>query len=417
MKKTAFIGLIGLIALYAHAQPTSFHIKNSCSFDDVAPNTEAYLYDPSDEAGRIVSEIVDALGLTKNFLVRASGVRNAVATTEGGQRYILYSTTFLEKFKGDEHTRWAAYAVLAHEIGHHLNGDNFGETDAKRRKIYELEADRFSGSVLRMLGANLMQAQSGVESLEREWETVTHPAKIARREAVATGWKKRDEFLQSRGDGGLPNAPSDKDGDGMPDSRDQCPTEYGTHSSGCPDADADGVLDKVDKCPYQKGLASNDGCPVQAAVDSDNDGVPDNADLCRNQKGEKQFQGCPDTDADGVPDNKDKCPQQKGLATKDGCPEEQKIIPKPTVNAERTITGIVKEAKTGDVLIGASISVVGSTRGTISDVYGKYKMDIPSGFNTIRVSYTGFETAEIPLGASNVVEVSLKEKKRRFFRN
>jgi formylglycine-generating enzyme required for sulfatase activity len=243
------------------AQPTTLRLQQSCAFFDPEPKGDTYLYDPSDEASRIVSEIVDALGLTKNFLVKASSVRNAVATELDGQRYILYSTTFLEKFKADERTRWAAYAVLAHEIGHHLNNDNFGETDMKRRKICELEADRFSGSVLRMLGASLEQAQSGIESLEKETETTTHPPKIARREAVATGWKKRDEFLQARGDAGL-SAP-DRDGDRVPDASDQCPDKKGElRYAGCPDSDGDGVPDHKDKCLNQKGLPSNDGCPT-----------------------------------------------------------------------------------------------------------------------------------------------------------
>jgi len=318
------LGLAGLLLLLPTiltAQPTSFRIQHSCSFDDIEPSANAYLYDPSDEADRIVAEIVDALGLTKNFLVRASGVRNAVATEENGRRYILYSTTFLEKFKGDDRTRWAAYAVLAHEIGHHLNNDNFGETDMRRRKVCELEADRFSGSVLRMLGATLDESQGGIESLEKEDETTTHPAKPARREAVATGWKKRDEFLRARGDPGLGQA-VDRDGDRVPDSRDQCPTEYGTHSSGCPDSDEDGILDKDDDCDYEKGTLANRGCPTPAApADRDGDGVPDAGDQCPDKKGEKRYAGCPDTDGDGVPDHKDKCVNEKGLAAKEGCPD------------------------------------------------------------------------------------------------
>jgi formylglycine-generating enzyme required for sulfatase activity len=306
----------GFFPLLLSAQPTTLRLQQSCAFFDPEPHGDTYLYDPSDEAARIVAEIVDALGLTKNFLVKASSVRNAVATELDGQRYILYSTTFLEKFKADERTRWAAYAVLAHEIGHHLNNDNFGEADLKRRKICELEADRFSGSVLRMLGANLEQAQSGIESLEKEAETTTHPPKIARREAVATGWKKRDEFLQARGDVGL-SAP-DRDGDRVPDARDECPSDYGTHASGCPDSDEDGIPDKNDQCPYEKGLANNRGCP--AATDRDADGVPDAGDQCPDKKGELRYAGCPDSDGDGVPDHKDKCLNQKGLPANDGCP-------------------------------------------------------------------------------------------------
>lgn len=183
----------------AQAQISTLQIKQGCSYDDVLTENEVYLYDPSNEAERIVAEIVDALGLIKNFTVRSSNVPNALATTYNGTRYIFYSTDFLERFKADANTQWAAYSVLAHEVGHHLNGHNFGESNPRARKMLELEADQFSGSVLRMLGATLDEAQAGLETFDLQGETNTHPPTTARKEAVSNGWKKRDEWLRDRG--------------------------------------------------------------------------------------------------------------------------------------------------------------------------------------------------------------------------
>ena len=195
---------IFLAPCLAMCQPQSFRIANGCSYDEAEVDTDVYVFDASSEADRIVLEIVDALGLQKNFIVKSSSVPNALATTDGGKRYILYSTTFLEKFKADAATRWAAYSVLAHEIGHHLNGHDFSETDTRKRKLLELEADGFSGSVLRMLGATLAEAQAGIETFGLQGESQTHPAKTARREAIANGWKKRDEWLRERGQPAVP---------------------------------------------------------------------------------------------------------------------------------------------------------------------------------------------------------------------
>ena len=39
----------------------------------------------------------------------------------------------------------------------------------------------------------------------------------------------------------------DTDGDGVPDSKDNCPAEKGT-VYGCPDSDGDGIADKDDAC-------------------------------------------------------------------------------------------------------------------------------------------------------------------------
>ncbi|WP_373000533.1 OmpA family protein [Marinobacter sp.] len=78
--------------------------------------------------------------------------------------------------------------------------------------------------------------------------------------------------------------PADSDGDGVPDSRDQCPgTPAGTavDSTGCePDADRDGVVDSRDDCPNTPRGAEVDsrGCEL----DSDNDGVVNSQDLCPN---------------------------------------------------------------------------------------------------------------------------------------
>ncbi|WP_043390254.1 OmpA family protein [Archangium violaceum] len=114
----------------------------------------------------------------------------------------------------------------------------------------------------------------------------------------------------------------DSDGDGVPDSRDRCPTEaedldgFGDND-GCPDPDndGDGVTDGEDQCPNSAGSKADGGCG-----DSDGDGIPDGQDLCPYMVGPKGYDGCPDTDGDEVPDNVDKCPDQSGPPEADGCP-------------------------------------------------------------------------------------------------
>ncbi len=173
---------------------TSLLLTKGCAYSgNGEPGREAYVFEPSAEAEKIVSEIVDAISLPKNFIVKSADVENALATTEDGQRYILYSTSFLEKFKADANTRWAAYSVLAHEIGHHLSGHDFAEKDLRKRKKMELEADLFSGGVLYLLGASLAEAQAGIRTFALAGETTTHPPASARMEAVANGWKRQEE--------------------------------------------------------------------------------------------------------------------------------------------------------------------------------------------------------------------------------
>jgi OmpA-OmpF porin, OOP family len=118
----------------------------------------------------------------------------------------------------------------------------------------------------------------------------------------------------------------DSDGDGVEDSKDQCPNTppgVAVDATGCPlDSDKDGVPDYQDKCPNTpKGVAvDQNGCPL----DSDGDGVPDKFDQCPNTPpGVKvDAHGCPDSDGDGVYDENDKCPNTpKGVAVdQNGCP-------------------------------------------------------------------------------------------------
>lgn len=130
----------------------------------------------------------------------------------------------------------------------------------------------------------------------------------------------------------------DKDGDGLNDSDDKCPTvaedvDKFEDEDGCleDDNDQDKILDTEDKCPLQaeviNGLDDKDGCPDEVP-DADKDGVPDKDDKCPNDAGKvrsKEWYGCADKDQDGVPDPIDKCIDQAedtdGFEDTDGCPD------------------------------------------------------------------------------------------------
>ncbi len=114
--------------------------------------------------------------------------------------------------------------------------------------------------------------------------------------------------------------PSDRDGDGIPDSLDACPDQAGPAAlHGCPDRDGDGIADKDDDCPDVPGLAKYRGCPIP---DTDKDGINDEEDKCPTVPGVARYHGCPipDTDGDGVNDEEDKCPNEPGPASNFGCP-------------------------------------------------------------------------------------------------
>jgi TonB-linked SusC/RagA family outer membrane protein len=79
-----------------------------------------------------------------------------------------------------------------------------------------------------------------------------------------------------------------------------------------------------------------------------------------------------------------------------------------TVFAQRTITGSVSDDK-GESLPGASVFVKGTTIGTVTDSDGKFSLAVNADSKILIISFTGFTTKEVELGASDAVNITLSE--------
>ena len=79
-----------------------------------------------------------------------------------------------------------------------------------------------------------------------------------------------------------------------------------------------------------------------------------------------------------------------------------------TMLAQRTVSGTVSD-DTGEPLIGASVVAKGTNVGTTADIDGNYRLEVPAGVNTLVVTYTGYATQEVTLGAGNVQNVTMQE--------
>ena len=73
----------------------------------------------------------------------------------------------------------------------------------------------------------------------------------------------------------------------------------------------------------------------------------------------------------------------------------------------KTITGTVKDAS--DVVIGASVVVKGTTKGTMTDIDGKYTIMVPASAKQLIVSFVGYETQTVTIGNQSKIDVVLKE--------
>lgn len=73
----------------------------------------------------------------------------------------------------------------------------------------------------------------------------------------------------------------------------------------------------------------------------------------------------------------------------------------------RPIEGVVKDSK-GEVIIGANVSVKGTTIGTITDIDGHFVLSIPANA-TLLVSYIGYITLEVASGNNSSLSITLLE--------
>ncbi len=81
-----------------------------------------------------------------------------------------------------------------------------------------------------------------------------------------------------------------------------------------------------------------------------------------------------------------------------------------TVNASAqaglSVKGVVKDAKTGETLIGVNVLIEGTSTGTVTDINGLYSLDVPSG-STLAFSYIGYTSQEFRITNSQTLNVML----------
>ena len=77
--------------------------------------------------------------------------------------------------------------------------------------------------------------------------------------------------------------------------------------------------------------------------------------------------------------------------------------------AQYQVTGTVKD-EGGEALIGVSIQVVGTTSGTVTDIDGRFTVNVPDGRDQLRLSYTGFASQVLRVQPGmDLVAVTLEE--------
>ena len=74
---------------------------------------------------------------------------------------------------------------------------------------------------------------------------------------------------------------------------------------------------------------------------------------------------------------------------------------------ERIIKGVVKDA-TGETVIGANVSVVGSTNGTVTDIDGNFSLKVPAGA-TLKISFIGYKDVNVKVTNQQSLNIVLED--------
>lgn len=145
------------------------------------------------EVSMAIESIVRRSGLKQNFYVmECPNTDNCFAATRNGERLIVYDSKFINRLNNVTKTDWGALSILAHEIGHHLQGHTIKPGGSEHDK--ELEADEFSGFVMYQMGATLKEAQAAIFSLTTEYTTSTHPPRSKRLKSIERGFLNAKEL-------------------------------------------------------------------------------------------------------------------------------------------------------------------------------------------------------------------------------
>lgn len=76
--------------------------------------------------------------------------------------------------------------------------------------------------------------------------------------------------------------------------------------------------------------------------------------------------------------------------------------------AQRVITGTITSAEDGSTLPGVSVIVKGTSSGAISDMSGKYRIEVPDGEVTLVFSFVGMKTKEVITEKSTEIDVVME---------
>jgi len=156
----------------------------------------AKLHAPHPSAEALLQSIVDRVGIENDFLLKAATFKDAtpMAFADIKNRSVRRIVYDRDIFHPEDGLDFTFAAVLAHEVGHHLNTDLIGVNRPNHTE--ELRADFFGGYVVSILGGSEADALAVTRYFGKA--SKTHPAQGDRIEAFRAGWEHGETMKSKR---------------------------------------------------------------------------------------------------------------------------------------------------------------------------------------------------------------------------
>jgi iron complex outermembrane receptor protein len=87
--------------------------------------------------------------------------------------------------------------------------------------------------------------------------------------------------------------------------------------------------------------------------------------------------------------------------------ENNFVVITPNTVLQQKVTGTVTDASTGEAIIGANILVEKTTIGVVTDVNGKFSLDVSKSDAVLVVSFLGYNTERIVLSGQSALDIKL----------
>ena len=84
------------------------------------------------------------------------------------------------------------------------------------------------------------------------------------------------------------------------------------------------------------------------------------------------------------------------------------LISASVLGQSRTVQGKVTSKEDGEGIPGANIAVKGSSKGSVTDLDGVFRIELDANENTITISFIGFKTQIIEIGNRSTIDVAME---------